>query len=263
MNIDGKIVVVTGASSGIGAATAKALSARGASVILLARNEERLHSVCGEIHAKGGQARFHSVDLNNPDAIHDVATSILTDIGPPDILINNAGAGRWISVEETNSQELVQMMSLPYFAAFNLTREFLPAMKGKQSGTIVNVTSVASRIVWPGAAAYTAARWAMEGFNKALRAELYWTNINVMLAMFGTVSSDYWEHNPASLERLPKVAKMARVLTPETVAESIVKGIENNKRLVLKPEIFRFILLLNTLFPGNTESLMCKTGWRN
>lgn len=112
------------------------------------------------------------------------------------------------------------MMALPFFAAFTLTREFLPAMKSKGIGTIVNVTSAASRIVCPGAAAYTAARWAMAGFTESMRAELYWTDINVVLAMFGTVRSPYWEHNPGSLERLPRTAKMARVVNSRNGSRS-------------------------------------------
>ena len=144
-----------------------------------------------------------------------------------------------------------------------MPRKFLPAMKRKGIGTVVNITSVASRIVWPGAAAYTAVRWAMAGFTESLRAELYWTDINVALAMFGSVRSPYWEHNPGSLERLPRIARMARMITAETAAEAIVRAVEKNKRLGLRPHIFRFIFLLNSLFPSSMERMMCQTGWKS
>lgn len=190
-----------------------------------------------------------------------MANTIMKDRGIPDIVINNAGAGRWLSVEETSSAEVEQMMAAPYFAAFNLTREFLPHMLKRGSGQIVNISSVASRIVWPGAAAYTAARWAINGFSKALRSELYGSGVKVTLAIFGNVSSTFWVHNPGSKERLPKIDRLIPTLTPERTAQAIVHGIEKNSREIIRPGIFRFIFLLNALFPRTTEMVM-RIGWR-
>ena len=118
-------------------------------------------------------------------------------------------------------------------------------MLGRHRGHIVNVTSVASRIAWPGAAAYTAARWAMEGLTAALRADVYGTGVGVTLAMFGTVDSPYWEHNPGSRERLPAPAARQRALTVGEAAAAIVQGIEKEKRFVLRPAAFRLLFLMN------------------
>src|ERR1039458_4785329 len=206
MKIAGMTALVTGASSGIGAATAQALAGWGAHVLLLARDRERLAAVALAIRTQGGRADVYPVDLSDPNAVAAVANAVLKDTGAPDILVNNAGAGRWLSVLETSPDELQQMMALPYFAAFNLTRELLPAMKQRRSGRIVNVTSVASRLVWPGATAYTAGRCAMDALTKGLRLALSGSGIGVTLAMFGTVDSQYWKHNPGSRERLPGIA---------------------------------------------------------
>ncbi len=153
MQISGMTALVTGASSGIGAATAQALAARGAHVLLLARDRdrdrERLAAVALAIRTQSGRAVLYPVDLSDPNPVAAVAKAVLKDTGALDILVNNAGAGRRLSVLETSPDELQQMMALPFFAAFNLTREFLPAMKQRGSGRIVNVTSVASRLVWP------------------------------------------------------------------------------------------------------------------
>jgi short-subunit dehydrogenase len=150
------------------------------------------------------------------------------------------------------------MLAVPYLAALNLTREFLGPMLSRGHGEIVNVTSVASYLAWPGATAYTAARRAVEGFNAALRADVYGSAIGIMLAVFGTVETAYWEHNPGSRERLPKPAGRMRALSPEEAAAALVAGIEKGACTVVKPAIFRLLFMLNALFPAQTESIMCK-----
>ena len=162
---------------------------------------------------------------------------------------------------ETDANELAQTMALPYFAAFNLTRELLPAMKRRGSGHIVNVTSVASRLTWPGATAYTAARCAVEALTNGLRLELGGSGIGVTLAMFGTGENDYWANNPGSRERVPGVAVVLPVLMPEEVGAAIVSGIEHDRRLVLRPSIYHAILIMSTLFPALVEWMMRRTGW--
>src|SRR5919109_506281 len=177
MMINGKLVLVSGASSGIGAATAKAMAKAGGRVVLLARRKEALDQVAAETTSAGGRAWTYSVDLADSDAVAAVAKQITEELGTPDIIINNAGAGRWLFVDETSPAEAVQMMAVPYFAAFNVTHAFLPAILRRNSGHIVNISSVGSRFVWPGATAYLAARWAVRGFRDALRSDLAKTRI--------------------------------------------------------------------------------------
>ena len=262
MQISGKTALVTGASSGMGAAIAKELAKQGAQVLLLARNEARLIQVETEIKAAGGQARFYTVDLGDADAVKTVGQRIQTEVGTPDILVNNAGSGCWKSLQDTTPEEAWQMMELPYFAAFNITRAFLPEMLKRNTGHIVNMSSVASRFVWPGATAYIAARWAVRGFTEALRADLYDTNIGVTLYESGVVNSPYWEHNPGSRERVPKVAKMIPNLTPEQVGLAIAKGIKGNKRLIVIPFMMKTIYLQHFFLPWVVQWLMTTTGYR-
>ena len=167
-----KLVLVTGASSGIGAATAKLYGASGAHVLLLARNETKLDEVAAAIRRDGGAASPYAVDLADASAIAETSARIKREAGTPDILINNAGAGRWLSVLETSAEEALAMIEVPYLAAFNLTRAFLPEMIARGSGAIACITSPASYVVWPNAAAYTAARHALLGFTESLRADL-------------------------------------------------------------------------------------------
>jgi short-subunit dehydrogenase len=216
-----------------------------------------LDAITNEISSSGGKADAYQVDLADPHAVASTALEISTTYGAPDILVNNAGAGRWLPIVETTAEEAARMVAVPYLAAFNITREFLGGMIARGTGNIVNVTSVAARLVWPGAVAYTSARWAMEGFTTALRADLFGSGIRVTLALFGTVESSYWEHNPGSRERLPRKAGQIRVLTTEEAADAIISGIENGKRAVIKPAIYRLLFMFNALFPKMTESMMC------
>jgi short-subunit dehydrogenase len=262
MMINGKLVLVSGASSGIGAATAKAMVKAGGRVVLLARRKEALDQVAAKITSAGGQAWTYSVDLADADAVAAVAKQITEELGTPDIIINNAGAGRWLFVDETSPAEAVQMMAVPYFAAFNVTHTFLPAMLRQNSGHIVNISSVGSRFVWPGATTYLAARWAVRGFTEALRADLDGTGIGVTLYESGGVTSPYWKHNPGSYERVPKMGKLIPEVTPEQAANAIVRGVERNKRLIVIPFMMKLTYWLHAVFPGLVQWLMTKTGYR-
>jgi short-subunit dehydrogenase len=260
MNLNDKIMVISGASSGIGAATARAAARERARLVLLARNQAKLEEVAEEIRRSGGAAHPYAVDLTVADAVSEVARKITADLGTPDIIFNNAGVGKWLSVEETDPDEAVKMMASPYFAAFFVTRAFLPTMLKRNSGYIVNMTSAASRLVWPGATAYIAARWAMHGFTEALRADLTGTGIRTMLVTFAKVASSYWENNPGSEERLPKAQSMMRVLTPEEAAQAIIGGIKRDRWEVVAPFMLRLVFALNYLFPSTTRRMMTAGG---
>ncbi len=263
MKISGTLAVVTGASSGIGAATARALARKEARVLLLARTADALDRIAGEIAAVGGWAKAHPVDLADPIAVERVASAIKTESGTPDILVNNAGAGRWLFTEETSPAEAAQMMAVPYFAAFNVTRAFLPEMIRRKRGHIVNVTSAAAYIVFPGATAYTAARWAMRGFTEALRLDLHGTGIGVTLVAPGLVAgTGYFKHNPGAEERIPKAARLYPTLTAEQLAAAIARGIEDDKREVGMGFRYRMTALQSALLPWTVEWLTRTTGWK-
>ena len=262
MMIQGKLALVTGASSGIGAATAKAIARKDGRVVLVARTASDLEKVAREIIEAGGQAEFFSVDLSQPEAVSELARKVTGEIGVPDILVNNAGAGRWLTIEKTEAAELEQMMALPYFAAFNLTRELLPHMRKRGSGHVVNMTSVAARLSWPGAAGYTAARAAMMAFNNSLETETHGSGINVTLTMFGKVASPFWQKNPGSEDHLPKVNAYLPTLSTQEVADAIVRAVEKNAGTIVRPRIFRFLFLLNALAPKMTSRVL-RLGWKD
>ena len=239
--VAGKLVLVTGASSGIGRATAELFAQRGARLLLLARTREKLAEVADAITERGGVAATYAVDLARPSDVEAVAATILAEHGAPDAIVNNAGAGVWKPFVETSPDEAQAMMALPYLAAFSVTRAFLPAMLKRGNGQVAFVTSPASFLAWPNASAYIAARFALRGLAEALRADLRATDIGVTLVTLGLVASSYWEHNPGSRDYMPRYASLLRELTVEQAAEPIVSAVSARKRHAVRPWIFRLL----------------------
>ena len=166
------------------------------------------------------------------------------------MLINNAGAGRWMSLLDTSLEEALAMIEVPYLAAFNLTRAFLPKMIARRSGAIACITSPASFVIWPNAVAYTAARHALAGFTEALRAEVRGSGLSVTLVVLGLVESAYWEHNAGSRAHVPVISPtIAPPLTSDEAAEAIFAGVEARRRTVVKPATLRGLFMLNALAP--------------
>jgi len=257
-----KTVLITGASSGIGAATAKEFAQQGAEVLLVARNETKLKNVVAEIISTGGKAKYFQADVSDFNLVQKLAEKVISEVGIPDIIINNAGQGIWKFMEETDYKEVAEMMAVPYFAAFYLTKAFLPGMQKRNSGHIVNMTSYAGFIAFSGATAYIAARTAMIGFHNALTADLYNTNIKTSLAYFAKVKSDYWQNNPGSEERLPTSQALIPVITPEKAAIAIVNGVRKQKRKIATPFMIFVMNGLIRYFPAITRLIINKTGYR-
>lgn len=261
MKIFGRTAVVTGASRGIGRAVAQAIARAGGRVVLLARSSD-VENVAAEIVAAGGAARAYRGDLTDADAVEDIGRRVMGDLGEPSIIVNNAGAGRWLYVEETSSTEAVEMMASPYFAAFFVTRVFLPAMLARRDGCIVNVNSPAAFMPWPGAAGYAASRFALRGLTAALRVDLQGTGVRVLEVVPGLVASTYFEHNRDAAPRIPQITRLMPRLSPDDVAVALVSGIETDRRRIVMPAMLRLTMMINALSPSLIAWLMARTGWR-
>jgi uncharacterized protein len=262
VTVANKLIVVTGASSGIGASAARLLGSKGAHVILMARRQPELEQVAADIRESGGQADIFPVDLADSEAVNRCAEHIIEEIGVPDVLINNAGAGRWLHIDETPDHEALHMIEIPYLAAFYVTKAFMPAMLERKRGHIINLNSPASIVVWPGATGYVAARWAMRGFTEALRADLHGTGIRVTSVIPGVTTSAYFDVNPGSKERIPSIARIIPVLSPEQVAHKLVEAIERAPRQMIFPFILWVLWVFNSLAPGPVSWAVTLTGYK-
>src|SRR5258705_2368532 len=120
-------------------------------------------------------------------------------------------------------------------------------MLHRRAGHIVNINSPAAYVAWPGAAGYTAARYALFGYTAALRVDLHGTGVKVTSVVPGLVSSDYFDRNPGVTERLPTLGRLTRTVTTDEVAQAVVSGIEHNRREVVLPASLRFFLILNAV----------------
>ena len=257
-----KIILITGASSGIGAETAKLLANKGAAVILIARNENNLNEVANSIASQGGKAFVYPLDVTDPVAVDATAVKIKKDLGVPDVILNNAGSGVWKFVDETSNEEALEMIKAPYLAAFYVTKAFIPEMLERNSGPIVNMTSYPGFMPMAGATAYIASRTAIVGFYKALRADFYRTKLKSSICYFAKVQSSYWKNNPGSEERIPKAQVLIPVITPEQAAKKIVSGVAKGKRKIRAPFMMIFVEFLTYWTPFVTRFIMDQTGYK-
>ncbi len=176
-----KNIVITGASSGIGERTAFLLSECGAHVILLARTEDKLKTVKENIETLGGKASYYPCDLTDMDNIEEVSKQILADFKHIDVLVNNAGRSIRRSVHESVSRfhDFERTMEVNYFGAVKIILGFLPTMIGRQTGQIVNISSIGVLANSPRFAAYVASKSALDAFSRCLAAEVKGDNIKI------------------------------------------------------------------------------------
>ena len=260
MRLEGAVALITGASTGIGAAIAVDLAARGAVVLLVARNAETLAERVADIESRGGRAEAFPADVGDREQVLALGAAIRERVGVPDVVVNNAGAGRFLYLDETEPGELESMTAVPYSAALLVTQEFLPDMLRRRSGWIVNVNSPVSRMPWAGATGYAGARWALRGLTAALRQDLRGTGVGVSEVVPAKVHSDYFANNPGAEERVPKVDALIPPRTPAQVASAVVRAIEGERREVLLPWQLRAFDVAGRIFPRLAERVVAVTG---
>jgi NADP-dependent 3-hydroxy acid dehydrogenase YdfG len=256
-----RLALVTGASSGIGAATAVRLGRDGWKVILLARRAEKLTEIARAVDHAGGEALIEAVDAADGEAVITMASRVIAAHGAPDFIVHCAGAGQWKYVEDTSPAELASMMSAPFAAAFHVNHAFLRPMIQRGSGVLVHVNSPAALSPWPGSAGYACARWALRGLHEALVQDLAGTGVRSCHAVFGEVSSEYFSANPNSHDRLPKIAALIPISTPDDCAAAIVPLADRPRDLV-KPLVLRGFYWLHAVAPWLVRWTSRLTGHR-
>lgn len=249
MRISGSTVLVTGASMGIGAAAAAEFARQGATVLLVARSESKLAHTAQRIVDAGGSAHVHVADVSTLDGVRALVESVEDQHEVPDIVVNNAGSGRFRYLDHTSPEEFSQQAAVPFLAAGWICTALLPAMVARGSGRIVNVNSPASRVVWPSAGGYASARWALRGLTEGMRADLKGTGVGVTEVVPGEVESQYWANNPGSAERLPAVAKLLPALSCEKVAVEMVRAVVRERDEVVFPALLRVLTAGSRLAP--------------
>ncbi len=235
------MVVVTGASDGIGLACARALLARGAQVAGIARNADKLRSIEGLFAIPG--------DLTEPGFAARAVEQVIGQFGRVDILINNAGIGLYAPSWQASLDDARQMFELNFMAPLALTQAVVPQMRARGEGLIVNVGSIAGKMTLPWLTLYSASKYALGSFTDGLRIELAGTGVRTMVVCPGYVNTGFQSHvlggkPPAKIFRARGMA-----ITPEQCAEAIVIGIERDKRTVMTPKLGWAMIAAARLFP--------------
>jgi short-subunit dehydrogenase len=213
-------VLITGASSGIGYATALAFAKAGAEVILVSRSQARLHQAAQAITDITGVApKAYPIDLGGVEQIGDAIATILQDCGPIDVLVNNAGMGYTGALADMPLSDWQQVMNLNVTSVFQCIQAVLPSMVAQHRGTIINVASIAARQAFPDWGAYGVSKAALVALSKAVAVETRAQGIRVVTVLPGAVNTPLWDTETvhADFER-------SGMLTPDLVANAIVQA---------------------------------------
>ena len=227
-SLAGKVIMITGASSGIGAATSLACGQMKARVALVARRRDRLEAVAKDVRDAGGEALVVPMDLTDGAAVDALPHTVIAAWGRIDVLVNNAGRGLLARFEDTTPEELRELMELNVVSVARLSRAVLPVMRRQGSGHLINISSLAGRRGTPWRSAYSATKFALGGLSESLRQELRGTGIHVSVVYPVTVPTEF------HAVELRKAASelVGPIQAPEVVARAIVRCIQRPRAAV-------------------------------
>ena len=235
--LQGRVAVITGASSGIGEATAKALGARGARVVLLARRKDKLVGLGEAIRAAGGQAEVWQLDVTDREAVEHVAAAVVEKLGRVDIVVNNAGVMLPNAIEEQRIDQWKQQIDLNVSGLMHVIGAFTPALvkAGGEAGPadLVNLSSIAGKNIFPYFSVYSATKAFVTHLSITLRAELGGKGVRVTAVEPGIVGTELQGHvdSPGAREWLEASKAHMEWLQPEDIAEAIAFAVSAPKRV--------------------------------
>ena len=255
MDFKNKVVLITGASSGIGKQTAIEFAKLGSNIILVARRKNKLEQVENELKQFNVNTLVCVCDVSKKDQVEKMSKIVLEKFNSIDILVNNAGFAIYGSVYDLSVNDIESQMETNYFGMVYCTKNFLPLMLEKKSGHIVNVASVAASFGLPGIASYCASKFAMLGFSEGLKHELNGTGVGITVVSPIMVKTDFFDH--PSFEKMPKYSPTS--LSAKTVAKAIVKASSSSRLEIITPSIVRIAVWLKHTFPYFINPILGKS----
>ena len=251
-SLSGKVAVVTGASSGIGEATARALSARGAAVVLASRAEEKLGFLAREISAAGGRALAIRCDVSDRESVKEMVERAVGEFGSVDVLVNNAGLGLSGRVAELRPDDLRYVFDVNLLGPLNCVQEVLAHMP--RGGRIINVSSVVGKRAIPKVGGYCATKFALNALSDALRVEVADRGITVTSVYPGTTRTSFRDNSRRT--KSEKRGWRPKGVPPEAVAEKIAVAAEKGGRDVYVTLADRVFVAGTSLAPGLTDLVL-------
>lgn len=227
-----KTVIITGGSEGVGAATARLFAEAGANLMLVARNKKNLEVIADELRDKT-KVEIFAMDVSDADACVDVFKKAKFEFGRVDILVNNAGYHARGMVEEVKAVELAKVVDVNLRAPIVLSRIALPYIRESGEGAIINVGSLAGRVIYPGAAAYSATKAGLRSFTLALSEELRGTNVKIGLVSPGPISTAFIMED---MDKVSDITFSQPMSSAEEVAQTVLDLCGNNVREEAMPK---------------------------
>src|ERR1700751_1010787 len=257
MEIANKVVVVTGASMGIGEAIARAFALEGARIVLLSRDAARAEAARARV---GNMERTIalSCDVRHREEIDRVIYLTLQHFGRIHVWVNNAGHGLIDSVAQMDMSALRAMFETNFFGAVSAMQAVLPVMKQQNEGTVINISSVAGHIPLPYSSGYSATKFALDAIGKAARIELRKRNVNVLTVCPGYVRTDFSANAVRGSEVKKVRPESVRGITAERVAQATLAGYRKHKREVIGPGTMHPVVKIYQLCPGIVERAMLR-----
>jgi short-subunit dehydrogenase len=252
MPLKDKIVVITGASSGIGKAAAIEFAKKGAKLALVSRRKEKLEELQKSLERFNTQVLVCPCDVSDKESVKKMSGAVLEKFGKIDILVNNAGFAIYGTVTSLTIEEIESQMQTNYFGMIYCTKNFLPILQKQNSGHIVNVASVAASFGLPGIAPYCASKFAMLGFSEGLKHELKGTKIGVTVVSPIMVRTNFFDHE--SFAKMPKYSPTS--LDPKTVANAIIRASESSRLEIIVPGMVRIGVWLKHTIPFVINPIM-------
>lgn len=259
-SLQGKVVFITGASSGIGAASARLLAQAGCPVALAARRLDRLEQLADEIRAQGGQALPISLDVTQPEQIEAGVQAALQAFGRIDILFNNAGYGRLDWLEGLDPvRDIQEQINVDLLGVILTARAVVPHMYAQGSGHIINMASIAGWIAPPLYSIYSASKFGMRGFSEALRREARPLGVSVSVLYPGSVRTEFGDHvGPSAAKRRFKTPAWL-VMSADEMARIVVDLARHPRRELVTPWFMWIARLLNTHFMGPSDFVQVRS----
>lgn len=238
--MEGKVIVITGASSGMGEAAAKHLSALGATVVLGARRADKIEKLAKEIRDRGGNALAMATDVTQRDQVKKLVDSAVDQFGRVDVILNNAGVMPLSPMDRLNVAEWDMMIDVNIKGVLNGIAAVLPHMKAQKSGQIINTSSVAGHKVFTGSAVYSATKFAVRALTEGLRMEVKPYNIRTTIVCPGAVKTELLDHiTEADIQQANQEYVGAVGISPDSFARVVAFAISQPEDVDINEIIFR------------------------
>jgi short-subunit dehydrogenase len=252
------VIIITGASSGIGAATARRLARENVCLTLAARRADRLQGVASDVEKLGSEALIVPTDVTNRADIHHMVQATLDRWGRIDVLLNDAGISYDEPLVDLEPDKIRNEVQVNLIALIECTQAVLPVMLGQKSGHIINVASIEGLVATPGSSVYCATKFGVFGFSDSLRRQLRGSGIHVSAFCPGYTPSEITPRLKSHVDGRPDAPHHPGLMPTNYVADQIARLIRHPRRMVILPRSWSVLVLVAFLFPGIADALVSK-----